>query len=60
MPEDHGRRGRRMSLLMIRPMVSEVPLEETGTGLLPAGQGWLVLNARDARWYYAEGRGARV
>ena len=33
-------------------MVPEAPLEETEYGLMPAGAGWFVLNARDARWWY--------
>ena len=39
-------------------MVPEAPLEQTGAGLVPTGDGWFVLNARDARWLYAKGRGA--
>ncbi len=39
-------------------MVPETPLEQTEHGLLPNGEGWYVLNARDARWRHAEGRGA--
>jgi uncharacterized cupin superfamily protein len=39
-------------------MVSESPLESTEHGLLPREDGWYVLNARDARWRHAEGRGA--
>ena len=31
-------------------MVPEAPLEDTGAGLVPAGRGWFVVNARDARW----------
>ena len=38
-------------------MVPEAPLEKTEHGLVPAGDGWYVLNARDSRWYYVEGRG---
>jgi uncharacterized cupin superfamily protein len=41
-------------------MVSEAPLEQTESGIVPAGEGWFVLNARDARWRQAEGRGARL
>jgi uncharacterized cupin superfamily protein len=37
-------------------MVPEAPLEETETGLVPAGAGWFVLNARDARWNHRPGR----
>jgi hypothetical protein len=38
-------------------MVPEAPLEETDAGLVPAGTGWFVLNARDARWFHRPGRG---
>ena len=31
-------------------MVEEARLEETETGLMPVGDGWFVVNARDARW----------
>jgi uncharacterized cupin superfamily protein len=31
-------------------MVEEAPLEEGPSGLVPAGEGWFVLNARDATW----------
>ncbi len=39
-------------------MVPEAPLEQTDVGLVPKGDGWFVLNAKDARWYHADGRGA--
>jgi uncharacterized cupin superfamily protein len=39
-------------------VVPEAELQETEHGLVPAGDGWFVLNARDARWYHSEGRGA--
>jgi uncharacterized cupin superfamily protein len=39
-------------------MVPEAPFEQTEHGLLPNGAGWYVLNAREARWWAAEGRGA--
>ena len=38
-------------------MVPEAPLERDEIGLAPAGPGWFVLNARDARWRHHEGRG---
>jgi uncharacterized cupin superfamily protein len=38
-------------------MVPEAPLEDGGTGLVPAGEGWFVLNAQDARWTRRPGRG---
>ena len=31
-------------------MVPEAPLTDDGAGLVPAGPGWFVLNAREARW----------
>ena len=37
-------------------MIPEAPLEETETGHVPAGSGWFVLNARDARWSSRPGR----
>jgi uncharacterized cupin superfamily protein len=37
--------------------VPEAPLEETEAGLVPCGDGWFVLNAREARWRHREGRG---
>jgi uncharacterized cupin superfamily protein len=41
-------------------VVPEARLEQTETGLVPDGEGWFVLNARDARWLDHEGRGARL
>ena len=41
-------------------MVPELHLEQTDTGLVPDGEGWFVLNARDARWVSGQGRGARL
>jgi len=35
-------------------MPSEAPLEDTGSGLVPSGDGWFVVNVRDARWQTAE------
>ena len=39
-------------------MVPESPLESTAAGRVPKGDGWFVLNARDARWRPGEGRGS--
>jgi uncharacterized cupin superfamily protein len=39
-------------------MVPEAPLEQTEHGLAASGEGWFVLNARDARWRHAESRRA--
>jgi uncharacterized cupin superfamily protein len=39
-------------------MIPEARVERTEHGLVPAGEGWYVLNAREARWYHAEGRTA--
>ena len=41
-------------------MVPEALLEETEAGRVPVGEGWFVVNARDARWRHREGRGERV
>ena len=41
-----------------RVVVPEAPLEQTDHGLVAKGDGWYVLNGRDSRWYYVEGRGA--
>ncbi len=32
-------------------MVPEAPLERSDGGLVPQGEGWFVLNAREARWF---------
>lgn len=37
--------------------VPEAPLERRENGLVPAGGGWFVLNARDAQWYATSGLG---
>jgi uncharacterized cupin superfamily protein len=42
---------------MIRAMVPEAPLERTEFGLHAAGEGWFVLNAREARWRHRPERG---
>jgi uncharacterized cupin superfamily protein len=39
-------------------VISEAPLERTDEGLEATGDGWFVLNARDARWVHADGRSA--
>jgi len=39
-------------------MVEEAQLEETQSGLVPAGNGWFVVNARDARWTTGDPFGA--
>ena len=31
-------------------MIPEAPLEDDGHGLVPRGEGWFVVNARDALW----------
>jgi uncharacterized cupin superfamily protein len=41
-------------------VVSEAPLQETDSGLVAVGDGWFVVNARDARWHHRDGRGARL
>jgi uncharacterized cupin superfamily protein len=39
-------------------MVPSAPLERTEAGVIPTGEGWFVLNAREARWRAGHGRGA--
>jgi uncharacterized cupin superfamily protein len=39
-------------------MVPESRLEPTEQGIVPKGDGWFVLNARDARWLHTPGRSA--
>ena len=39
-------------------MVPESQLEKTQHGLVPKGEGWYVVNMRDAEWRHANGRGA--
>jgi uncharacterized cupin superfamily protein len=34
--------------------VQEAPLEDFGSGLAPAGDGWFVVNVRDAQWLTSE------
>ena len=41
-------------------MVPEARLDATEHGLVPKGDGWFVLNAREARWKHADGRGASL
>jgi uncharacterized cupin superfamily protein len=41
------------------PAVREAQLEDAGSGLAPLGQGWFVVNVRDAEWWFSEKRGAR-
>lgn len=42
---------------MIAEVVPESALEPTDDGLVPRGEGWFVVNARDARWLCRPGRG---
>ena len=39
-------------------MPPEARLEQTDHGLVNDGDGWFVLNAREARWWHTEGRSA--
>jgi len=40
-----------------RSVVTESELVSTEHGLVPKGQGWFVLNAREAQWWARKGRG---
>jgi uncharacterized cupin superfamily protein len=39
-------------------MVSEAPLERTDGALVPQGEGWFVVNAREARWWHSDAFGS--
>jgi uncharacterized cupin superfamily protein len=39
-------------------VVREARLTETGNGLVPEGEGWFVVNAREARWWHGESFGS--
>jgi uncharacterized cupin superfamily protein len=39
-------------------VIHEARLDSTDDGLVPGGEGWFVLNARDARWRHGAGRAA--
>jgi uncharacterized cupin superfamily protein len=41
-------------------VVREAKLAETDAGLVPASEGWFVVNAREARWIRRDGRGHNV
>ncbi|HEV8103125.1 MAG TPA: hypothetical protein VGP69_05260, partial [Gaiellaceae bacterium] len=40
-------------------MAPEAPLEHGEHGIVPAGEGWFVLNAKEARWH-VEGMGGKL
>ena len=40
--------------------VPEAPMEQGPGGLAPAGEGWFVVNARDARWVHQDELGSAV
>jgi uncharacterized cupin superfamily protein len=40
-----------MAPTSVETVVPEASLEQTENGLRPSGEGWYVLNARDARWF---------
>jgi hypothetical protein len=41
-------------------VVPEATLKETEAGLVPASEGWFVMNALDGRWFVREGMGASI
>ena len=45
-------------MIDVAVVVPESKLEKTEHGLVPQGEGWFVLNLRDAEWRHADGRGA--
>jgi len=40
------------------PVGGEAKLQRSSTGVVPASEGWFVLNARDARWFHVSNRSA--
>ena len=40
-------------------MADEAELTDTGHGLVPEGDGWFVVNAREASWWYHAAFGVR-
>jgi len=50
--------GRTLLWGRLSAVVPEARLQPTEEGLVPQGDGWFVLNAREARWYHADGRSA--
>ena len=49
-----------MAVVSLETVVPEAPLEETEHGLVPAGEGWFVVNAREALWKDVDGLGPWV
>jgi uncharacterized cupin superfamily protein len=49
-----------MAVVSLETVVPEAPLEETEHGLVPAGEGWFVVNARKALWKDVDGLGPWV
>ena len=47
----------RGSIWQSQHVVTEAELVETEHGLVPKGEGWFVLNAREAQWWERPGRG---
>lgn len=41
-------------------MVGEAPLEQTEHGAVPNGDGWFVVNAREAPWWHSDTFGSSV
>jgi uncharacterized cupin superfamily protein len=52
-----GRRLPSSSRSASRVVVPEAELVRTDVGIVPKGDGWFVLNARDAQWWERPGRG---
>jgi uncharacterized cupin superfamily protein len=38
----------------VREVMPEARLEDSGSGLVPTGEGWFVVNVRDAEWWVSE------
>lgn len=55
-----GQRARAGVAFRLPGVVPEAPFDPTEHGLVPTSDGWFVLDAREARWFHADGRGARL
>ena len=46
-----------MAWTSLETVVPEAPLEQTENGARPTGEGWFVVNVRDAQWFESDGFG---
>ena len=51
---DEGRAAAQAKAREHPPVIPEAPLDDSGSGLAPASDGWFVVNVRDAQWLSSE------